>query len=278
MRARRNAARRGRYHREEASEGTLPRIPLPLLVVSLALLAPAPPLRAQAPAETAVERGDRLLGEFRTVAAVDAYRAGLARSPDDVELLWKTARALSNLTDETPGRAGDEELLREAVTLSRRAVRSGPAVSRARVTLAASVGKLALFEGGRRKVELAREVEREARRAAELDPRDFAPFTVLGVLERELATLNPLLRGFAGALFGGLPEASLERSAALLERATRLAPDYVAPHLELARTYVELDREADARAALERALELAPREQLDRVLQEQARALLRELR
>ena len=54
---------------------------------------------------------------------------------------------------------------------------------------------------------LAREVGREARRAAELDPRDFAPFTVLGVLERELATWNPLLRGFAGALFGGLPAA-----------------------------------------------------------------------
>lgn len=275
MRARRSAARRHRYHRQE---GTLRRIPLSLLVVSLALIAPAPPLQAQTPAETAVERGDRLLSEFRTAAAVDAYRAGLARSPDDVELLWKTARALSNLTDETPGRTGDEELLQEAVTLSRRAVRSGPAVSRARVTLAASVGKLALFEGGRRKVELAREVEREARRAAELDPRDFAPFTVLGVLERELATLNPFLRGFAGALFGGLPEASIERSAALLERATRLAPGYVAPHLELARTYVELDREADARAELERALELAPREQLDRVLQEQARALLEELR
>jgi hypothetical protein len=143
--------------------------------------------------------------------------------------------------------------------------------------LAASLGKLALFRGGKRKVELAREVGREARRAAELDPRDFAPFTVLGVLERELATLNPLLRGFAGALFGGVPDASLERSAAFLERATRLAPGYIAPHVELARTYVEMDREAQARAELEKALALPPKERLDRLLQEQARALLRDL-
>jgi hypothetical protein len=167
--------------------------------------------------------------------------------------------------------------MEEAVELSRRAVRAGPSISRAHTTLAAALGKLALFRGGKRKVELAREVGREARRAAELDPQDFAPFTVLGVLERELATLNPFLRGFAGALFGGVPDASLERSAALLERATRLGSGFVAPHFELARTYEEMDREAEARAELEKALGLGAREQLDRVLQARARELLRDL-
>jgi tetratricopeptide (TPR) repeat protein len=253
------------------------RIAIVLLVLWSALLDPGRDLVAQPRGDDPVVRGDRLLAEFRTEAAIEAYRSGLAAAPDDVELLWKTARALSNLADETPGDAGDETRMEEAVELSRRAVRVGPAISRAHTTMAASLGKLALFRGGRRKVELAREVGREARRAAELDPRDFAPFTVLGVLERELATLNPLLRGFAGALFGGVPDASLERSAAFLERATRLAPGYIAPHVELARTYVEMDREAQARAELEKALALPPKERLDRLLQEQARALLRDL-
>jgi tetratricopeptide (TPR) repeat protein len=247
---------------------------LPALLV-LALAAPA---HAQKPSpETAVARGDRLMAEFRTETAITAYREGLAARPDDPELLWKSARAIGNLADETPSERGDESSLEEAVELSRRAVRVGPGISRAHTTLAASLGKLALFRGGKRKVELAREVGREARRAAELDPRDFAPFTVLGVLERELATLNPLLRAFAGALFGGIPDASLERSAALLERAARLGPGYVAPHLELARTYAKMDRETEARAELERALALEPQERLDRVLQERARELLREL-
>lgn len=243
------------------------------LAIALALAVPVA-ARAQ---DDAAARGDRLMAESHTEAAIEAYRAGLAAHPDDATLLWKTARAISNLADEMPGDAGDEARMEEAVELSRRAVRAAPGTSRAHTTLAASLGKLALFRGGKRKVELAREVEREARRAAELDPQDFAPFTVLGVLERELATLNPLLRGFAGALFGGVPEASLERSAALLGRAVRLAPAYVAPHLELARTYVELDREEKARAELEKALALPPRERLDAVLQERARELLRDL-
>lgn len=241
-------------------------------------LVPVTAARAQTPTgESAVARGDRLMAASRTEAAIEAYRAGLADRPDDPELLWKAARAISNLADETPGEAGDEARMEEAVELSRWAVQAGPAISRTHTTLAASLGKLALFRGGKRKVELAREVGREARRAAELDPRDFAPFTVLGVLERELATLNPLLRGFAGALFGGLPAASLERSEALLARAVRLAPGYVAPHLELARTYLEMDRPAEARAELEKALALVPRERLDDVLQARARQLLRDL-
>lgn len=243
-----------------------------VLLVSLAARGPA-----QTP-ESAVARGDRLMAAERTEAAIAAYRDGLAANPDDPVLLWKTARALSNLADETPGEAGDEERLEEAVELARLAVRAGPAISRTHSTLAATLGKLALFRGGKRKVELAREVEREARRAAELDARDFVPFTVLGVLEREIATLNPLLRGFAGVLFGGVPDASIERSAALLERATRLAPDYVAPRLELARTYLEMGREAQARREIETALGLEPKERLDRILQAEARTLLRELR
>jgi tetratricopeptide (TPR) repeat protein len=247
---------------------------------ALAFLAlmPATAALAQTPTgESAVARGDRLMAASRTEAAIEAYRAGLADRPDDPELLWKTARAISNLADETSGEAGDEARMEEAVELSRRAVHAGPAISRTHTTLAASLGKLALFRGGKRKVELAREVGREAQRAAELDPRDFAPFTVLGVLERELATLNPLLRGFAGALFGGLPSASLERSEALLARAVRLAPEYVAPHLELARTYLEMDRRAEARTELEKALEQEPRERLDGVMQARARQLLRDL-
>jgi tetratricopeptide (TPR) repeat protein len=248
----------------------------PALALTLAVL--TSPALSQAPQqETAVTRGDRMMTEFRTEAAISAYRAGLVTRPTDPEILWKTARAIGNLADETPGKRGDESLLEEAVDLSRRAVRFGPGVSRAHTTLAASLGKLALFRGGKQKVELAREVGREAQRAADLDPRDFAPFTVLGVLERELATLNPLLRGFARALFGGVPDASLERSAELLERAVRLAPGYAAPRIELARTYVEMDREARARAELEKAIALEPREQLDRVLQARARALLAEL-
>ena len=228
-------------------------------------------------AKNAGARGDSLMAAFQTSEAVAAYRRELTTAPDDPALLWKTSRALANLAEEQPGKEGDEAAYREAVELARRSVRAAPDQARPHATLAGALGRLALFEGGKRKVELAREVRSEAELAARLDPSDFAAFVVLGILERELATLNPFLKAFARTFFGRLPEASEEESAAHLERAVRLEPDYITPRVELARTYLELDREADAHRELEAALALGPREEADRIRQREARELLEEI-
>jgi tetratricopeptide (TPR) repeat protein len=250
--------------------------PAHALLAGVVVLTNAPVAIGQA-ATAAVARGDSLMASFRTAEAVGAYRQGLTAAVADPTLLWKTSRALVNLAEERPGKEGDEETYREAVELARRSVRGAPGEARPHAALAAALGRLALFEGGKRKVELAREVRSEADLAARLDPSDFAAFVVLGILERELATLNPFLKAFARTFFGRLPEASEEGSAAHLERAVRLEPDYITPRVELARTYLELDREADARRELETALELPPREEADRIRQREARELLEEI-
>ncbi|HKY59515.1 MAG TPA: tetratricopeptide repeat protein [Gemmatimonadota bacterium] len=250
--------------------------PAHALLAAMIVLSKAPSAIGQT-GPAAAARGDSLMESFRTSEAVAAYRQGLAGAAGDATLLWKTSRALLNLAEERPGKEGDEALYREAVELARRAVRAAPEAARPHATLAAALGRLALFEGGKRKVELAREVRSEADLAARLDPSDFAAFVVLGILERELATLNPFLKAFARTFFGRLPEASEEGSAAHLERAVRLEPEYITPRVELARTYLELDREADARRELEAALELPPREEADRIRQREARELLGEI-
>lgn len=245
-------------------------------IVPLALFV-CPVIALGQSAEGFAARGDSLMTALETRAAVETYRAGLAAHPDSPLLGWKTARALVNLAEETSGPEDDEGLYREAVSLAREAVGHAPRSARAHATLAGALGRLAQFLGSKGKVELAREVHEHARRATGLDPNDFAGFVVLGIWNREVATLNFFLRTFAANLFGGLPDASLERSAALLERAVRLAPDYVTPNLELARTYAEMDRERDARAALTRALDAPVREALDTIRKEEARLLQREL-
>lgn len=237
----------------------------------------APPSALGQSAGELVARGDSLMAAFETRAAIDAFRAGIESHPDDPTLHWKAARALANLADETPGEDGDEERYEASVELARKAVELAPRTARPHATLAAVLGKLALFRGGKRKVELAREVKAEAERAVELDPSDFAPFTILGVLDREIATLNAFLKTFASAFFGGLPDASLERSRRLLERAVELAPETITPHLELARTLEEMDEDAAARRHLRTALSLQPRERLDEVQQRRARDLLEDL-
>jgi len=253
-------------------------------MVLAALIVPAPAL-AQTPAATAatraIERGDSLRRAFRTQEAIAAYRVGLAEAPDDATLLWKTARALATLSAETPSTRDDEALLAESVALSRRAVRAAPGLARAHTVLAASLGLYGSHLGhkyrvrkARQVIAIAREVHAETQRAIELDPNDFGPYVILGIWHRELTVVHPLAKAVARTFLGGYPDVSLEESARYLERAVRLAPDDVTARLELARTYLAMDRDEEARGALQRVLALPAQEKLDLVEQRKARELL----
>ena len=56
--------------------------------------------------------------------------------------------------------------------------------------LASNLGRLALFEGGKAKIEMAREVKAEAERALALNPKDDRAMHVLGRWHREIARLS----------------------------------------------------------------------------------------
>ena len=72
-------------------------------------------------------------------------------------------------------------------------------------------------------------------------------------------SLNFFERTAANTVLGGLPKgATMENAVAHLQKAIALEPDYVNHHLELGRTFMQLERKAKARAELERAVALPP--------------------
>lgn len=219
-----------------------------------------------------------------TARAIEAYQQGLAAVPDNPELLWKAARALSNRTAEMPGREGDRPLHEEAVELARRAVVAGPDLARTHTTLATALGRYGRWLAHEcrircagRVVDMGREAYYATRRAIDLDPYDPAPFVVLGVYHRDLSTVPLVVKVVAKTFLGGYPPVSLEESVKYFERAIRLDPEDVTAHLELARTYAEMDRPDDARSEIREALAAPVRERLDAVEKEEATRLLAEL-
>ena len=250
-------------------------------VLLLAFLLPAPSHAQSTESRSWTERGDSLMSVLDTGAAIEAYRRGLAARPDDPELLWKISRALSNRTAETPGRQGDRLLHEEAVGFARRAVAAGPDIARTHTTLATVAGRYGHWLAhecrvrcARQVVDLGKEGYRATRRAIQLDPYDPAPFVVLGVFHRELSTVPLMVRILARTFLGGYPPVSLDQSVTYLERAIRLEPDDVTAHLELARTFREMGREAEAGAELRAALRGPVRDRLDAVEKEEAQALM----
>lgn len=237
-----------------------------------------------ASAARAEARGDSLRKSFETEAALEAYLAGVAEHPRDTTLLWKSARTLVGLTMVGRDDGASEERLARAVELARRAVDAGPGNARAHATLAASLGLYGRLVArkyrlarAREVIEMGEEVHAHARRAIRLDPDYFAPYVVLGIFHRELATVHPIARMVAKTFLGGYPDVSVEESEAYLRRAVQLAPDDLTARLEYARTLLELDREEEAREQLRAALAAPPDEEIEREERKRARELLDEI-
>lgn len=200
--------------------------------------------------------GDAALQKFDLDTALSAYRTAHSTAPTNYEAAWKLARALADKSTLTKNRADQKKLCIEAEQLAREAVRLNPQDAKSHVYLAIAVGKLALFEGGKRKVELSKEIKVEAEKAIALNPKEDLAFHVLGIWHREMVDLNWVLKKFAELIYGTFPPASLDDAVANLRTATHLAPNVVAHHAELGLTLIAAGKRTEARTELGKALEL----------------------
>lgn len=218
--------------------------------------------------------GDAALAKFDLDGALADYRNAHNAAPDNYEAGWKLARALVDKGTLTKNRAEQKTLYVEAEKLAREAVRLDPRDPKGHTYLAIAVGKLALYEGGKRKVELSKEVKTEAEKAIELNSKEDLAYHVLGVWNREMAELNFMLKKFAEFLYGKFPPASLDIAVTNLQRAAELSPAVVANHVELGITYADARKWPDAKSELDKALALPKAWVTDEHYKEQARETL----
>lgn len=229
-------------------------------------------------AQQDVAAGDAALAKFDLGSALNAYRAAHTRSPDDYEATWKLARALCDKSTLSKDSTEQKQCCIEAEKLARAAVKLNPDDSKGHAYLAVAVGKLALYEGGKRKVELANQVKTEAQRAIRLNDKEDLAYHVLGVWNREMVELNWVLRKFAELFYGKFPSASLDDAIHDLERASQLAPETIPHRVELGITLVSARRWQEANDHLEKALAMPRAWVTDQYYWDQARQTLKRVK
>jgi tetratricopeptide (TPR) repeat protein len=243
-----------------------------LLAASVLLGAPA----VADEASDFLARGDEAHRAFRYAAAAEAYEGAHRLAPERFEVLERLSHIHADLGEGATG-APAEVYLRKGIGYAEELQRRFPDRADGYFWAAVLDGNLALLKGGKDKVRLSRNVERNARRAIEIDA-GFAPaYVALGIYYREVAELSWVLRAFAKALFGGLPSGSREDSERMLVRAVELNPSDVRGRYQLALTYESLGRKDRAADELRRVLELPATEAHHRVLQKEARTRLAKL-
>jgi Flp pilus assembly protein TadD len=229
-------------------------------------------------AQQDVAAGDAALAKFDLGSALTAYRAAHTRSPDDYEATWKLARALCDQSIFLKDLNLQKRYCIEAEQLARNAVKLKPDDSKGHAYLAVAVGKLALYEGGKRKVELANQVKKEAERAIKLNDKEDLAYHVLGVWNREMAELNWILRKFAELIYGKFPAASLDDAIHDLQRASQLAPTIIPHRVELGITLISVRRWPEANDTLEKALAMPRAWVTDEYYWDQARQALKRVK
>ncbi len=221
-------------------------------------------------------QGDNYAREFNFHQALKKYQQAYQADPNNCTALWKIAETYINLGEEA-----DKILQRQYYYLaqkwSKKAVQVCPDTANAHFFLAVSSGLIALYEGGKTKVELSKLVEKEAIKTLQIDPRHHGAYHVLGRWNREIASLDWFLKTFAKIVYGGLPSASFQKAVEYFKKAIEIKPDWIEHHKELGITYMKMKQWRLAKKEFETALQLPIQDHMDAFHKKQCREFLQQI-
>lgn len=209
--------------------------------------------------------------------ALELFHAAEKAGREDAFVLQKIARQYSDLMTELPTRDEKRAFATHALEYSRRAAAVEPGNAVNILSVAISLGKLALVSDAGDKVRYSRMVREEAERSLALDPSYAWAHHILGRWHHEVASLGTASRAAVRFLFGGLPTASPAESVRHLERAVALEPDELQHHLELGFALLAANDPTRAQEAFARGLALPSRAKHDEPAKARARTALAKL-
>lgn len=238
--------------------------------------APSPAFAAGA-AEASVERGDQAYAHGQLREALAAFQAATAEDAASFSALCGLARVEAELSEGAPGEER-RRLVASAVEHARAAIKASPDHAQGHIWLAVALGLEAQMEGPKTRAGLWREIKSELDRAIGIDPAVARAYLERGRWNRRLASRGIWERSMSKVLLAHVPHgASMDNAVRDFEKAVELAPDDIQSRVELARTYLKLERYGDARRELQRAVAIPAGRPRDPGLQAEAREQLEKL-
>ncbi len=228
-------------------------VPITVAVLALTLFVRG----EEMPGPSPLVRADEAFAHREYAIADRLYDSLLQRSPDDTGLLWRLAR-LSVCMGDIANEQDRLAFYQKAEQFARRSCLADSFNAHGYTWRAAALGNLAMFEGSRKKVELAHEIKRLTDRAVVLDSTDDVAWSLMGSFYRALGGVSWIERQLANLLLGGLPDGGYAEAQRALLRAVQIAPTVVRHRHELGLLYLDMDRPDDAQAQFEEVVGLVP--------------------
>ena len=233
-------------------------------------------MRDEAPFDAlqqAFERVDslRIQRQFReSLALLNDLRD---EHPRNVEVLYRLSFTWSDLGKAAAGVRRAREFYAQSLDVAEDAVQVDSTSAWAHFAVSVAQGRLTFDAGAREQVERSRAVKAHAERAIALDATLAGAYHVRGRWHREAANLNFVQRAIVSAIYGGLPDASIDQAVRDFQTAITLEKRAY-HHLELGKTYLELGRPDAAQKQFRKALAAPRADPFDPEYKQEARRLL----
>ena len=229
--------------------------------------------------EQCIVIGDSLADLGENDAALKAFLSALEQDSMNYDANWKAGDQYTEGANDLPDNAKDEKEAKFdlASKYCEKAIEIDPDGWEGHTYMAIALGRLALFRGGKEKINMSKQIKAEVDRGIELNPENDTAYHVLALWHRNLANLSWVLKSFAKLLYGGVPPGSNEEAVANLKKAIEINPTHINHHLELAITYKEMGKKKLMREPLEKVLELPATEPDDAEHKAEAKEMLAEL-
>ena len=250
-----------------------------LLVLALSVSAVA---QTAAPEgfDRAMALGDSLAEKWAHADAAAAYLKALELYPASYDAAWKAGDETTEYAKKLPAneKAAKEAAFEKARTLCEKAIALNPKGWEGHFRLSVALGRLALFRGGKQKINLAKQVKAQVDTAVALNPHADLAWHVIGRWHQDLANLNFALKTVAKIIFGGVPPGSNDEAVAAFQKAISIDPNHIEHHLELARTYKLMGKKELMAAPLQKVLDLPSVEEDDDAFKAEAKEMLAKLK
>ncbi|MCH8550227.1 MAG: tetratricopeptide repeat protein [Balneolaceae bacterium] len=251
-----------------------------LLLISILVLAGVLSLQAQSAdsdeIDSLLEQAEERFEDHDDEGSLELYLRVLDKDDENLEALWNAAIIKVRIGFRQDDERDQGDYYQRAFELAEKALHLYPEDGHANYAWAAAQGRMTDLIGTRDRIRAAHEIEEKVSKAAEKIP-DYAPvWHIWGVWHSEVANVSRAERTAARFISGGLPDGSSEKAEEYLKKAIELDGENILFRLDLARHYLEIGENGQAKELLEKIIEMEPKSKDDPGKLEEAEELLNE--
>jgi tetratricopeptide (TPR) repeat protein len=227
-----------------------------------------------------LSEGDSLYYNFKIEDAFPFYKKAYNLEPDDYNTLLnivKIYNAVGEFKRKDHNKDDAKNDFNLAINFSAKLINLFPDSSLAYTYSAISYGNMARLTGGKERLNYAREIEKNAKKAVVLDSNNAIPYVILGAFYREISRLSWIERIFASMLYGSVPDGSLQDSQKMLKTALEKSPKLITANFQMALTYRAMDNKEKEKEYFQKVMSLPLYDFRDPYLKKSAERFLKRI-